>query len=129
VPYQVSVEHDARTIAVRGYGKGTTADTLELIAGVQDTLRDCPGYNFLYDSRELDIASSAQDMMKVAEALFGSRRVDFGRFAIVVPESRIGLARIFTALAYPFGIHANVFGDMRDAREWLGGTDQPRGRA
>lgn len=121
MPYEVTVEHDARTIAVRGFGQGTTADTLDLIASMRETLEACPGYNFLYDSRDLEVVSSAQDMMKVAEALFGSNRLRFGRFAIVVPDSRIGLARIFTALAHPFGIHANVFGDARDAREWLGG--------
>lgn len=121
MPYQVTVEHDARTIAVRGFGQGTTADTLELIAGLQETLQACPGYNFLYDSRDLEIASSPQDMMKVAEALFGSKSHGFGKFAIVVPQSRMTLARIFTALAHPFGVRANVFSDIRDAHEWLGG--------
>lgn len=116
----MTVDHETRTIAIRGFGKGTTADTLELIEAQRDTFLRCPGYNLLYDSSELDIASSAADMMRVAEALFGSNGTAFARFAIVVPRSRIGLARIFTALAHPFDINANVFDDVRDAREWLG---------
>lgn len=116
----MTVDHGTRTIAVKGFGRGTTADTLELIEAQRDTFRNCPGYNFLYDSSELDIASSAADMMQVAEALFGPNGTAFRRFAIVVPPSRIGLARIFTALAHPFGVNANVFDDVRDALEWLG---------
>jgi hypothetical protein len=119
VPYEVTVDHETRTIAVRGFGKGTTADTLDLIASQRDTFRSCPGYNFLYDSSALDIASSAADMLKVAEALFGLNGTSFRKFAIVVPESRVNLARIFTALAHPFGIHANVFRDVDEAHEWL----------
>lgn len=120
MPYEVSVDHETRTIAVRGFGEGTTADTLDLIASCRDTFRTCPGYNFLYDSSALDIVSSPTDMMKVADALFGLNGTSFRKFAIIVPESRITLARIFTALAHPFGIHANVFRDVDEAREWLG---------
>jgi hypothetical protein len=120
VPYEVTVDHETRTIAVRGFGKGTTADTLDLIASHRETFRACPGYNFLYDSSALDITSSPADMMRVAEALFELNRTSFRKFAIIVPESRITLARIFTALAHPFGIDANVFRDVDEAREWLG---------
>jgi hypothetical protein len=119
VPYEVTIDHETRTIAVRGFGKGTTADTLDLIASHRDTFRSCPGYNFLYDSSALDIVSSAADMLKVAEALFGLNGTSFRKFAIIVPESRVHLARIFAALAHPFGIHANVLRDVDEAHEWL----------
>jgi hypothetical protein len=120
VPYQVTIDHETRTIAVRGFGVGTTADTMQLIADQQETFRDCPGYNFLYDSSALDIVSSPADMMKIADALFGRSDAAFRKFAIVVPPGRLQLARIFTALADPFGVNANVFEDAGDARRWLG---------
>ena len=40
--------------------------------------------------------------------------------AIVVPENREWLARIFAALAHPHGVAANVFTHVIDARRWLG---------
>ena len=119
-PYTWQIDHEACTILVEGRGAGTTADTLQLIAALQETLRECAGYRFLYDSVELHIESSPTDMMQVAEALFGRSRASFDRFAIVVPQARVQLARMFTALAHPHGINANVFTDRNDARRWLG---------
>jgi hypothetical protein len=120
LPYEVTIDHNTRTIAVRGYGTGTTAETLQLIEDQQDTFRSCTGYNFLYDASELRIESSPADMMKVADALFAQGSAHFRRFAIVVPEGRVALARMFTALADPHGINANVFLYIDDARRWLG---------
>lgn len=119
MPYDYNVDEDARTIHVRGYGSGTTADTLRLIEGLQDTLRRCEGYDLVYDSRALQIKSSPVDMMKVANALFGEAGAVLRRFAIVVPPSRMTLARIFAALAVPYGVTANVFRDIETASEWL----------
>jgi hypothetical protein len=120
LPYEVTIDHDTRTIAIRGYGSGTTAETLQLIADQQDTFRRCAGYNFLYDSSALEIESSPADMMKVADALFAEAGAHFRRFAIVVPDGRLSLARMFTALADPHGVDANVFVYLDDARRWLG---------
>lgn len=120
MPYDVIIDHDTRTILVRGTGVGSTAETLSLIASQAETFRTCPGYNFLYDAGELQIASSPADMITVADALFGEASAKFRKFAIVVPESRVQLARIFTALAHPHGVDANVFADVSDARAWLG---------
>jgi hypothetical protein len=120
VPYDVTVDHRTRTIAVVGHGDGTTAETMQLIADQQAMFRECRGYSFLYDASRLRIESSPADMMKVAEALFAQSSALFSRFAIVVPESRIHLARMFTALADPHGVHANVFLYPEDARRWLG---------
>lgn len=119
MPYDYTVDDAARIIFVRGYGSGTTADTLQLIRDMQDTLRRCAGYDFIYDSVALQIRSSPLDMMKVANALFGEAGAVLRRFAIVVPESRVPLARIFAALAYPYGVRANVFADTESARQWL----------
>ncbi len=119
MPYDWNVDHTNRIIRVRGYGEGVTSDTLRLIDEVRDQLRDYADYDFLYDSLELRIQSSPADMMKVANALFREARARFRRFAIVVPTSRVGLARIFAALAHPFGVTANVFDDVESARDWL----------
>lgn len=119
MPYDYSVDDDACTIHVRGHGSGTTADTLRLIEELQDTLRRCEGYDLVYDSLALRIESSPLDMMKVAKALFGEAGAVLRRFAIVVPASRMTLARIFAALAVPYGVTANVFPDVETAREWL----------
>ena len=119
MPYDVSVEDAARIIVVRGYGDGTTADTLQLISDLTDTLRRCGGYDLIYDSTELRIQSSPADMMTVADGLFGEAGAVLRRFAIVVPAERVQLARIFVALADPFGVTADVFCDMASARDWL----------
>ena len=119
MPYEWEVDHGNRIIRVRGYGTGVTADTLRLIEELRGLLRDCPDYDFLYDSLELRIDSSPADMMKVANALFSEAGARFRRFAIVVPSQRVTMARIFAALAHPFGVTANVFGDVEAAREWL----------
>ncbi|MGH7464932.1 MAG: STAS/SEC14 domain-containing protein [Longimicrobiales bacterium] len=120
MPYDITVDHLSRTIVVTGTGSGTTADTLRLIADHQETFRSHPGFHLLYDSTQLQVVSSPTDMMAVANALFEEARVSFRKIAIVVPDTRIELARIFTALADPYGISANVFTDVGDARRWLG---------
>jgi hypothetical protein len=120
VAYEVSIDTKTRTIAIRGTGSGTTADTLELIQSQLETFRDHPGFNLLYDSSGLDIESSSSDMLKVAEALFQKGAAHFGRIAVVVPERRMDLARIFAALAQTYGINANVFTHPGDAHHWLG---------
>ena len=119
MPYEWGIDHASRVIHVRGRGEGTTADTLRLIEQLRDHLRTHADYDFLYDSLELRIQSSPADMMQVANALFRDLGVRFRRFAIVVPPGRVGLARIFAALAHPFGVSANVFADVESARDWL----------
>ena len=118
-PYSWTIDDSTRTVFVRGYGDGITEDTLELIAELGAELRARPGYDFVYDSTALRIASSPADMMRVAKAMFEEGGMRFRRFAIVVPPSRVALARIFAALAHPFGVTANVFADEVTAREWL----------
>jgi hypothetical protein len=120
LPYQVQIEEATRTIVITGSGEGITDDTLNLIAGLRDTFREHRGYNLLYDSSAMSIASSPNDMMRVATALFEESETAFGRIAVVVPEVREGLARIFAALAHPHGVSANVFTHAADARRWLG---------
>ncbi|HET9441398.1 MAG TPA: STAS/SEC14 domain-containing protein [Longimicrobiales bacterium] len=120
MPYQITVDEKARTIVITGFGTGTTADTLQLIAETRQLFRAHPGFNMLYDSTDLQIDSSPHDIMKVAEALFDPAHAAFGRIAVVVPETREWLGRIFTALAHPHGIAANVFAHVGDARSWLG---------
>ena len=119
MPYEYAVDHTSRTIQVRGYGHGTTEDTLRLIESLHDTLREWAGYDFLYDAVELHVESSPSDMIRVAAALFGEAGARFRRCALVVPSARIPLARIFAALAHPWGVTANVFRDVESAREWL----------
>lgn len=105
---------------ITGFGQGTTADTIHLITTARDVFRKHTGYNLLYDSSALDIDSNPTDMMKVANALFEESGALLGRMAIVVPESRAHLARIFAALAHPHGVNTNVFTHQSDARRWLG---------
>jgi hypothetical protein len=118
--YTVFIDEPNRTIAIKGAGNATTADTLELISTQQQTFREHAGFNLLYDTTEMEIDSSPADMVAVATALFEQSETAFGRIAVVVPESREGLARIFTALAHPHGFNANVFTHISDARSWLG---------
>jgi hypothetical protein len=120
LPYHVFIDEPNRTIAIKGTGSGTTADTLALIASQQQTFRDHAGFNLLYDTTEMEIASSPADMMTVAQALFETNETAFGRIAVVVPASREELARIFSALAHPHGFNTNVFTQLSDARRWLG---------
>jgi hypothetical protein len=130
LPYEVAVDHETRTIAVVGFGTGTTTDTLRLIDDQRETFRAFPGYDFLYDSSRLRIDSGTADMLRVADALFTQARATFRKMAIVIPPERAPLARIFTALAHPYGVHANVFIDAGDARRWLAEDEraQPRSR-
>ena len=121
MPYEWKVDQPTCTVVVRGYGEGVTADTLQLVEDLKDQLKSCEGYDFLYNSVEMRIQSNPTDMMKVAQAMFGEAGLRFRRFAIVVPPARMPLARIFAALAHPFGISANVFPDDESAREWLAG--------
>jgi hypothetical protein len=118
--YDIFIDHPNRTIAIKGTGRGTTADTIALIASQRQTFREHPGFNLLYDTSEMEIESSPGDLMTVAKALFESTETAFGRIAVVVPESREWLARIFSALAHPHGVNANVFTHISDARRWLG---------
>ena len=120
MPYEVSVDEPSRTIVIKGTGTGTTAETLQLIADQRQTFLDHPGFSLLYDSSELQIESSANDMMQVAGALFDNTPVSFRRIAVVIPEHREGLARIFAALAHPHGIGTDVFTSVSDAKFWLG---------
>jgi len=120
VPYDVHIDHTSRTIVVTGHGNGSTADTLQLIAGQQETFRTYPGYNFLYDAYDLEIVSTPAEMLDVAHALFDRSNASFPKFAIVVPHARLQLARMFIALAHPYGIVADVFSDIGEARQWLG---------
>ena len=129
MPYDVTVDDAAHIIVVRGYGEGTTADTLRLISDLADTLRRCADYDLIYDSIQLRIQSSPADMVKVANGLFGEAGAVLRRFAIVVPPDRVPLARIFAALADPFGVTADVFCDVASARDWLAThTDRPAPR-
>ena len=124
MPYQVRIEENIRTIVITGFGSGTTADTLQLIADQRHTFREHAGFNLIYDSSALDIDSSSADMMQVASALFEQNGSYFGRIAVVVPESREALARMFAALAHPHGVNTNVFTNLADARKWLGVDDR-----
>ena len=118
-PYSWTIDDEKRTVFVRGHGEGVTSDTLELIEQLGAELRIRKGYDFVYDSVQLRIHSSPADMMRVAKAMFEEADLRFRRFAIIVPASRVPLARIFAALAQPFGVTANVFADEDTAREWL----------
>lgn len=118
-PYTLSVQDEVRTIELKGAGNGTTEDTLRLILAATDRLRELPGYNILYEATQLQISSSSQAMMQVADALFGDKQLKYGRFAVVVPPARESLARIFAALANDNGVVADVFGDVSEARRWL----------
>ncbi len=118
--YHTTIDDKSRTIVIKGTGRGTTADTLRLIAQNEQNFRQHAGFNLLYDSSEMEIDSNPGDMLKVATALFENSPTTFGRVAVVVPESRAGLASIFTALAHPHGVNANVFTNVADARRWLG---------
>lgn len=120
MPYHVRIEANTRTIVITGFGTGTTADTLQLIADQRETFREHAGFNLIYDSSALQIDSSSADMLNVATALFEQNGSYFGRIAIVVPESREPLARMFAALAHPHGVNTNVFTSAADARKWLG---------
>jgi hypothetical protein len=120
LPYEVRIEKAERTIVIRGFGSGTTAETLALIVSQRDTFRENSGFNLIYDSTSLDIESTPGDMMRVATELFEQNGSYFGRIAVVVPESREALARIFAALAHPHGVNTNVFTNLADARKWLG---------
>lgn len=120
MPYDVWIDEAARAIVVKASGRGSTAETLQLISAQGETFREYAGYSLLYDASELEIDSSPSDMIKVGTALFEGSGAAFGRIAIVVPSSREELARMFTALAHPFGVTANVFTDVADARAWLG---------
>ncbi len=120
LPYEVRIEKNTRTIVITGFGSGTTAETLQLIADQRDTFREHSGFNLIYDSCALKIDSSPADMMQVAALLFEQNGSYFGRIAVVVPESREELGRIFAALAHPHGVTTNVFTNVSDARRWLG---------
>ena len=119
MPYDWNIDHASRIVTVRGHGDGETADTLRLIENLRQEILDTAAYDCVYNSLDLRIQSSPADMMKVAQALFGRAGARFRRFAVVVPPGRVPLARIFAALAQPFGVTANVFGDEDTAREWL----------
>ncbi len=118
--YAVYFHEDTRTIEIKGTGTATTSATLDLIAGLGDSLRSHPGYDLLYDTTALQIQSSASDMVKVAEALFDNTGAEFGRIALVIPDARKAFAMMFTALANQHDIDASVFTDVYEAREWLG---------
>ena len=118
-PYSWTIDDEKRTVFVQGYGEGVTSDTLELIEQLGAELRIRKGYDFVYDSVQLRIQSTPADMMRVAKAMFEDGNLRFRRFALIVPPSRVPLARIFAALAQPFGVTANVFSDQESAREWL----------
>ena len=118
-PYTLSLEEGARTIVLTGVGQGKTADTLQLIASARDLLRAHPGYHMLYDAIRLQIDSSPQDMIAVANALFADKDLRYGKFAVAVPSARESLARIFTALANDSGVTADVFTNLAEARRWL----------
>lgn len=118
--YAVSVDNSSKTIIVKGTGRGTTAQTIALIAELGDTLARHDGYNLLYDSRELEIDSTPADMLKVADALF-KYKVRFGYFAVVVPPSREMLGKVFAALANDRNVRVNVFDDLAEAWRWIAG--------
>ena len=124
--YTVEVDVVDRVIVITGRGRATTGDTVALIERHRQTFRDNAGFAVIYDSAALDIDSSAPDMVRVAGALFADGGAHFGRFAVVVPERRAGLAMMFTALAQTQGIQANVFRDLADARRWIenGGREE-----
>ena len=119
MPYEWKIDDETRTVFVRGHGEGVTADTLELVNQLSAQLRSRTGYDFVYNSVELRIQSNPADMMRVANAMFRDANLRFRRFALVVPPGRVPLARIFAALAQPFGVTVNVFADNETAREWL----------
>ena len=120
MPYSIQIDQTLRAILVKGTGTGTTADTIELIRSLRSTFSEHAGFSLLYDSTNLDIDSNPADMMKVAKTLFEEGNAVIGRMAVVVPERREELARIFSALAHPHGVDVNVFTHVSDARRWLG---------
>lgn len=126
MPYAVSLDDATRTVVLKGFGQGTTADTLQLIADVESTLQQHPGYHVLYDALQLEIESSPQDMMRVASALFGLPGVTWGRFAVAVPTKREQLARVFAALAHDNGVTADVFDNVPEARRWISNAKPPK---
>jgi hypothetical protein len=120
-PYVVTVDHDRNAIILKGIGDAMTDETLQLIYENRSTFFDNPGYDVIYDAIELRITSSAADMVRVADALFGEGAPPIGRFAVVVPREREQLAMMFSALAERHGVTANVFTDRGDAWKWFEG--------
>src|SRR5688500_5920322 len=92
VPYEVSVDHEARAIIVKGHGRGSLAEALDLIAHHIPLIHSHPRYNILYDARELDVDATPSDVMQLASALFQFRGHAYGRIALVVPPKRESLA-------------------------------------
>ena len=119
MPYEWSIDHATRIARISGHGDATPADTVRVIEEVRAALPDSARYDLVYNSLDLRIEAGPADVMNGANALFRDAGARFRSVALVVPPSRVTLASIFAALAQPFGISANVFGDEDEARDWL----------
>lgn len=121
MPFAVEVLEEDRLIRARWYGEPNTGEARAAIAAIKNEVRAHPVEGVLLDCR--DVRTLTPDEASDVGTEFGNfmgRR----RLAIVTRSpAQHPLARMIALRAEPRGVGIDVFGDERDAIEWLHSPD------
>lgn len=77
-------------------------------------------FDYLSDYRGIELSATSEDMRAIA-SIFGANASFFrGRNAVVVAsQAAYGMARMFEALAEPYGLEIRIFEDVAEAEAYL----------
>jgi hypothetical protein len=123
MPIGVSFE-EPTTFVIHATQNVTSAEMKSSLRTVLGHDRFRPGALILVDARAMSGAPPTDEMREVAGAM--PPLVDAGLSAMAIVSDRqsiYGVARMFSALAEPFGARVSAFRTVDEARAWLSGKE------
>ena len=114
---EFKINPESGVVFAVGRGKVTTKDFYEYRTRVMAHPDFKENLSNLADLREANLAWTTEEAMNFASDFSGKRI--FGRVAAIADGSNFALVRMILGWAGDEGF-ANVFRDMKSAREWLG---------
>jgi len=122
VPVTLGLEPGSRLIRFAPSGTLTTAEMTEAVEAVAAHVTELRDWAILSDHRDLETAITPEQLHLVL-AMFERRAAALAgaRWAIVTrAPASVGMMRALAVRVQGLRMHVEIFGDMADARRWLG---------
>jgi hypothetical protein len=120
MPYFVDIEHDRKRVTVVGRDPVGLSDVIALL---DDQVRDGAwSYGSLHDARLVTWVPSPDDVVAIVvhiAAIVAAQGPRGPVGFIAASQTRVGIARMYAAIAEGSRYKASVFRNLEDAERWL----------
>jgi len=123
MPLRYSIDSQRRRIRIVAEGALVPKDYQDFFGSFSIERRE-GALDCLSDYRAVELSASSNDMQAIARILGAHADYFRGRNAVVVPnKASYGMARMFNALAEPYGLEVRIFERIEDAEAYLDQCD------